>query len=395
MSNEFVARKGIIIKSINSGTTENEVLAIDNVGLVKSRNINDLINVKNLVTVGLSGSTVDFNSIKAAVDSITGASSTNTYVVAVGPGVFYENTITMKSYVDVIGESATNTIIQAINPNVSLIIGADQSMINNVQIQGCTGTGVAAVYYSSPTTPQLNAIFYVENVRFGTNYTHAKVVGTSGGNCIMQCSNVKYGGYPFTLGFYCTNDGSGIGRMQLRNVTSTNGGVATTAGLVFAKADQPGCAFIVNGCLLTKASGSAAGVGFWIENGASLRLTGVNFQRWATGIYAPQVGSAPSIDAISLNFENCTKDVDIIHSGAIGKVQGTDNFLKTRININSPLYEVGQDARIITVAKKGADFTSIKSAVAGLKPSVVGISPSGIFPSSTKSLAALVQISGL
>ncbi len=326
--------------------------------------LDDLTNVVNLVTVGLTGSTgVDYYSVKEAVDSITGASATNTYVVKVGPGVFYEDPITMKSYVDVIGESETNTIIQANNPNTSLIIGADQSMISDVQIQGCTGTSVAAVVYSSPTTPQLNAIFYVENVRFGANYTHAKTVGTGGGNCIMQCSNVKYGGYPFTLGFYVTNDGSGVGRMQLRNVTSTNGGVTTTSGLIFAKADQPNCAFIVNGCLLTKTSGAAAGTGFWVENGGSLRLTAVNFQRWETGIYAPQVGSAPSVEAIALNFENCTTDVNIIHSGATGKIQGTDNYLKTLINIDAPLYEVNEDPRIITVGKKGNNFKSIKSAV--------------------------------
>ena len=323
----------------------------------------ELTRVRNLVTVGLSGTNCDYSSIKSAVNSITDASATNTYVVSVGPGVFYEDTITMKSYIDIVGESATNTIIQANDPNSPLIVGADQSMVNNVQIQGCTGTSVAAVIYSSSTTPQLNAIFYVENVRFGANYTHVKNIGTGGGNSIIQCSNVKYGGYPFTLGFYCTNDGSGIGRMQLRNVTSTNGGVTTTTGLVFGKADKPGCGFIVNGCLLTKAVGVAAGTGFWVEDGGFLRLTGVNFQRWVTGIYAPQTGSAPSIDAIALNFENCTTDVEIIHSGATGKIQGTDSFLKTKININAPLYEVNTDPRQITVAKKGADFTSIKSAV--------------------------------
>ena len=364
-TNGLTANTFALSTTPNVNTTDTDVLIRNqSTGIIEQRSINSLNNVVNLVTVGLSGSVgVDYNSIKEAVDSITGANASNTYVVKVGPGVFYEDPITMKSYVDVIGESETNTIIQANNPNTSLIIGADQSMVSDVQIQGCTGTGVAAVIYSSPTTPQLNAIFYVENVRFGANYTHAKTVGTSGGNCIMQCSNVKYGGYPFTLGFHVTNDGSGIGRMQLRNVTSTNGGVTTTSGLVFAKADKPSCAFIVNGCLLTKASGAAAGTGFWVENGGSLRLTGVNFQRWVTGIYAPQTGLAPSIEAIALNFENCTTDVNIIHSGATGKIQGTDNYTKTFINIDAPLYEVNKDPRVITVAKKGGDFSSIKAAV--------------------------------
>lgn len=263
----------------------------------------------------------DFLTIKEAVDSITTASSSNAYVIKVGGGVYQEEQIQMKSYVSVVGESSVSTIIEAIDPESTLIIGADQSIIADCQIQGCTGSGVAAVEYSSPTTPQRDAIFYVENVRFGENYTHARVVGTTSGptagNCIMQCSNVKYGGYPFTLGFHVTNNGTtaadGIGRMQLRNVTSTNGGVTTTSGLVFAKADKPGCAFIVNGCLLTKSVGAAAGVGFHIENGGVLRATSVNLQRWAKGIYVPEVGTvASSIDALAMNFEGCTKDVEIL-----------------------------------------------------------------------------------
>jgi len=321
--------------------------------------------ILNILTVGKSGSdNVDYYSIKDAVDSIAGASETNPFLVQVYPGVFIENTITMKSWVTVKGDSSISTIVSASNASQSLFVGADQSMIIDMQIQGVTAPSASAVVYSSPTTPQTNAIFYVENVRFGTNYTHAKVVGTSGGNCIMQCSNVKYGGYPFTLGFYVTNDGSGVGRMQLRNVTSTNGGVSTTTGLIFAKADQPGCAFIVNGCLLTKAVGAAAGTGFWVENGGSLRLTAVNFQRWTTGIYAPNTGTAPSIFGSALNFENNTTDVLIEHPTATGKIEGTDNFLKTIIPADAPLYEVNQDPRRITVAKKGGDFSSISASVA-------------------------------
>jgi hypothetical protein len=151
--------------------------------------------------------------------------------------------------------------------------------------------------------------------------------------------------------------------MQLRNVTSTNGGVTTTSGLVFALADKPGCAFIVNGCLLTKAVGAAAGTGFLAYNGASLRLTAVNFQRWDKAIYMPQSGSAPSIFGSALNFENDTLDIVVEHSGSTGKIDGSDTFLKTQINFSSSLYLVNKDARVITVAKKGGDFTSIKAAV--------------------------------
>jgi len=332
--------------------------------------------IDNYLTVGLPGSDTDYNSISASINSITDASANNTYTVYVAPGVYIENPMVVPSYVAIRGDSSISTIVSASSINNTIFTLSDQSMILDMQIQGSTGTSASAVVYSSATTPQTNAISYVENVRFGSNYTNAKVVGVAGGNCIMQCSNVKYGGFTannksFDVGFHVTGSGGGIGRMQLRNVTSTNGGVTGSSDQIFALADAAGCTFIVNGCLLTRAVGTAAGTGFKVYNGGQLRLTGVNFQRWAKGIWAPQTGSAPSVDAIALNFENCTLDVAIEHSGSTGKVQGTDTFLKTQINLSSSLYEVGQDPRRITVGTKGADFTSISASVAYITDSSV------------------------
>jgi hypothetical protein len=327
--------------------------------------------IDNFITVGQPGSNTQYNSIKTAVDSIIDASVNNTYTVKVYPGLYLENTITIPSYVAIKGESSTSTVVSASNPSASIFVMSDQTMVIDMQIQGSTAPGVSAIYYSSPTTPQTNAIAYAENIRFGTNYTNATCAGSGSGNCILQCSNVKYGGFTdaslksFDIGFRVTGSGGSIGRMQLRNVTSTNGGVAgSDNNQIFALADAPGCTFIVNGCLLTRATGTARGTGFKVYNGGQLRLTAVNFQRWINGIWAPQTGSAPSIDAIALNFENCTVDTLIEHTGSIGKVSGTDNFLKTQIALDAPLYEVGQDPRKISVAKKGGDFNSVSASVA-------------------------------
>lgn len=354
--------EAISINQINLGTENNSVL-LSASGSNIYLNENILVSATDAKTLVVAKDGGEYTSIKTAVESITDASATNVYTVKVRSGIYYEEPFTIPSYVAIKGDTSISTIIEATFSSQTLITLSDQSAVFDVQIQGCTDTGVAAVVYSSPTTPQTNAIAYVENVRFGENYTHAKVVGTGSGNCIMQCSNIKYGGYPFTVGFQATNSGSGVGRMQLRNVTSTNGGITTTSGLIFAKADAAGCGFIVNGCLLTKSVGSPVGIGFQVENGGFLRLTGVNFQRWSKAIYAPDDLGTPSIDAIALNFENNTIDVQIDNTKTIGKIQGVDNYSKTLISSTSSLYVVNKDQRIITVSKKGGDFSSISAAV--------------------------------
>jgi len=361
-----------ITGSLNAATITGSLFGSSSYALTASHALSSPPSyIDNFVTVGLAGSNTNYNSIKSAVDSITDAAVNNTYTVKVYPGVYIEDTVTMKSYIAVKGDSSISTVVSASNPSASIFVMADQSMVIDMQIQGSIYTGSSAIFYSSPTTPQTNAIAYAENIRFGTNYTNATCAGSGSGNCILQCSNVKYGGFTdasqksFDIGFRVTGSGGSIGRMQLRNVTSTNGGVeGTDNNQIFALSDAPGCTFIVNGCLLTRATGTARGTGFKVYNGGQLRLTAVNFQRWINGIWAPQTGSAPSIDAIALNFENCTTDVLIEHTGSTGKVQGTDNFLKTQIALAAPLYEVGRDPRSITVGKKGADFTSISSSVA-------------------------------
>jgi hypothetical protein len=321
--------------------------------------------IDNLITVGLSGSDVNYNSIKAAVDSITDSSVNNTYTVRVYPGVYIEDTITLKSFVSVIGDGPESTVVSASNASSSLFLGADQAYISDMKIQGVTAPSQSAILYYTSQSVASQGILYVENVRFGNNYTHAKMHPVSGGNAAMQLTNIKYGAQPFTLGFYITSDGISTGRMLLRNVTTTAGGIQSTTGLVFAKTDQPNCTLLGNLVGLTKVgSGPAQGTAFWVENGGLLRINTANLQRFSTGIYAPQVGSAPTIDAVGLNFENCTTDVLIQHTGSLGKVSGTDSFLKTQIALNAPLYEVGQDPRIITVAKKGGDFSSVSASVA-------------------------------
>lgn len=56
-------------------------------------------NITNYITVSIDGINTNYDSIKEAVDSITGATAANHYEVIVYPGTYYENNITLPDFV--------------------------------------------------------------------------------------------------------------------------------------------------------------------------------------------------------------------------------------------------------------------------------------------------------
>ena len=106
----------------------------------------------NVITVATSGG--DFTTITAALASITDASSTKPYVIKVMPGIYNES-ITMKPYVDVVGSGRENTKItsSAVRENTQIIsnavtvIGANNSTIENIWVDlfGDPGWGVRPI----------------------------------------------------------------------------------------------------------------------------------------------------------------------------------------------------------------------------------------------------------
>jgi hypothetical protein len=355
----------INIQRINFGTESEPIILSGNLGelLLNGRTFSEI----NMNVIRVAKSAGQFTSVKEAMDSITTASASNPFVISVCAGTYLEDPFTVKSHVAILGESSQSTIIQTTNPNVNFLTCEDKCFISDIQITGATGVSASAVFYSSSTTTPSQGIVYVENVRFGANWNHATVKPISSGNIAIQLTNIKYGAQPFTLGFHATSNGTGVCRMLLRNVTTTAGGIQSTTGLVFAKTDQPNCTIIANLVGLTKVgSGPVQGIGFQAENGGLLRINVANLQRFDKAIFIPSGGAAPTIDAVGLNFENCTTDVEILNTSTLGKIDGISDYTKTIIPIEAPVYIVGKDQRRITVAKKGGDFSSIKSAIDSL-----------------------------
>jgi pectin methylesterase-like acyl-CoA thioesterase len=314
---------------------------------------------EHLITVGKSGN-VQFTSIKDAVDSITGNSASSRYIVKVAPGIYVEDTITMKSYVSLEGDSYISTVIEVDSTSKDIIIGADQSMISDVTLRGATGVGKSAIVYASASgiaTGFLN----VESVRFGTNYTFIKSMGLSGSSCSVQCSNIKFGIANYNTGFIATYSGSGSSTIQLRSISTTAHEGAALSPSNFAIADGSGSQIVCNSAQINR-TGVVTGSAFKAINGGSIRLTAVNMRNWGIGIEMPNSGASTNISGVALNFENNTEDINVTHPTATGKIDNA-NLLKTTIIESSSVNVLDTDFNTIKVRKKGGDFNSIKDAV--------------------------------
>ena len=114
----------------------------------------------NTLIVAKSGG--DFNTITAALDSITAASDTNRYLVKVMPGVYTE-TLWMKAYVDIegSGELATKITYWGFNDTANGTLRG----VNNAEVRfltvantGQAGSGNAIAIYNGVASPRLTHI---------------------------------------------------------------------------------------------------------------------------------------------------------------------------------------------------------------------------------------------
>lgn len=127
----------------------------------------------NTVQVYPGGST--FNSIRAAMDSITDASATRQYTVMTGPGTYNEN-VEIKPYVHLIGAGADQTFITS--PPGTVMTGVINAA-GDGGISQCTVTATGGEFGSYPV-----ALLMLQPCRFharGVNFT-ATDNGNSGNN---------------------------------------------------------------------------------------------------------------------------------------------------------------------------------------------------------------------
>lgn len=266
----------------------------------------------------------EFSSIVAALATISDNAVNNPYKIMVGPGVFVEDTITMKSYVWVEGAEQDQTIIEVNDPGKHVVIGADNSGISKCRLHGATDAGFALVFYQS-VLGTTHTSFFIEDVRFGEADTLVISDGSLASTAVFL-ENVKFGSiYQFNHGFLAQNGG----RIINRNGTTT-GMTAPYPDFVF-KAVGAGSEIVING-LQCRSGGTTTGACIHLADGAKLRAFSTNIKGFGIGIFLENAGAASIVDAVGMLMEDNTVDLQIDHPDADGTYNGSADHTKIVIN---------------------------------------------------------------
>jgi hypothetical protein len=127
------------------------------------------LHYQNLVVVAKDGG--DFSTITDALNSITTNSADNPFTIYVAPGV-YNETITMKPYVDIEGAGETATKITYADPvtNTITVVGADNAELRFLSVENTSGAGYAMAISNDHASPHLSHVAIIVTSEWTANY---------------------------------------------------------------------------------------------------------------------------------------------------------------------------------------------------------------------------------
>lgn len=319
----------------------------------------------NVVTVAKKGG--DFTSIRAAVLAVSGsASSSNIYVISVGPGIFTEDPITLVSYIDIRGSGYLATKINANVITSAILTGADSTTVEHCAFTGATGVGGCALAFSGTGTAP-GSPFIVNNCVLANNETLVKV-NTTVNSALMILNGCLYGStFNANNGITVVSTAGQMTSLLLYNCVFQDLVTPVPQTLLFA--DGPG-ALIAASNVLVQLNGTNTSAALRIQNGATARVYGSTFVGLMNGVVTENVGSGPSLTIASTTFEDCDTILAINNPGTTGFFSGSIDITKTFINSTAQFFIRERYPRVLVVSNRGSDFSTIASAVAFVNPTV-------------------------
>lgn len=232
----------------------------------------------NVVIVAKSGG--DFTSIQAALDSIYTASASNPYLVWVAPGVYNES-VTMKSYVDIegAGESLTKiTYVGGPNLNYATVIGKNNAELRSLTVENTGGTDYAIAIVSEYASPHLS---HVTAVASGATYNWGILNRTDTSTTMDHVTTIATGG---TFAYGIQN--SAAADPVFIDVTAiASGASSSNYGINDVSSDSLKMYNVV-----TEAHGGTSSDGFYSQSSTQIALTNVTAYAsgasYSTGLYS-------------------------------------------------------------------------------------------------------------
>ena len=309
---------------------------------------------QNVIFVTPSPSPGEYSSIAAAIASIptTGPhapSDTNRYEIHVYAGEYYEPAIVIPSYVFIVGDSMEAIHIYPQSTGYYLITLAQRTGVAFVTIRN-SDPSYAAVY-----AHDVGDYALMHKVEF-EGCSRGVLTDTATQNSLLY---LEYTGFTNALTYTlsCTDDGVHTSSVSIENYF--NYGHSDTAVNINGVLTQLICHASVF------QAGDGSGTCFNVTNGKSLIVEATYIETYATAV---DISGSSVINAqlVALNFNGCSVNLNVSDVNCSGFFEGYSEYTKTIINPSAPFFIANQDMNIVTVAQKGANFTSVSAALAAI-----------------------------
>ena len=171
----------------------------------------------NLLVVAKSGG--DYTTITNALNSITDNSADNPYLIYVAPGI-YNETVTMKPYVDIegAGEQATKiTYTGSVFYSTGTVVSADNAELRFLSVENTGGAYYSIAICNYNTSPRLTHVSAIASGATDTTYgvfnyysspTMTDVTVSSSGGVVNYSVNNNYGSPKMTNVTVTASDGT-------------------------------------------------------------------------------------------------------------------------------------------------------------------------------------------
>ena len=286
----------------------------------------------NVVVVAKSGG--DFNTITAALDSISDASETNPYLVKIMPGVYTE-TVTMKEFVDLEGSGVQATKIMSVGSSeyyTATLVGASNAEARFLAVQNIGGADHAIGILNQDASPSFTKVGVI--VSGGSNNVG---ISNHGGAPAFNDSFVYVVGGDYSAGMECYGSSPSIENMYInisdsitetyaiyldnsspamKDVTGVASGMVTTWGVFVGNGSAPSMTDVT-----ARASGGSAAYGIDIENSNPVMQDVIASAEDATDNLGIQISNStsPSLKDVTASASGgtYTYGIDIYNSSPV------------------------------------------------------------------------------